>query len=242
MKPHFLWLLLAIGPCFAFGQTKVTRTYPINKGQSVSVKFDYPKLIRVSSWAGNEIVVEATININEGENNEAFQLLDTASAGWISIRGTVDMKSIPESYYVVANGSKIRFTTKQDLQAYIADKKDEIRSNYQTKDVDISIDIKIPEGVSTELVSVYGTVELLNCNMPILVDAKYGNVDASVRAKNTGQVKLTTRYGKIYTNLDLKPTEQIDKNFFTSITATPGTGPKYELSAPYGNIYLRNAL
>ncbi|WP_257667330.1 hypothetical protein [Parapedobacter tibetensis] len=92
------------------------------------------------------------------------------------------------------------------------------------------------------LTSVYGMVELVNFDAPISVEAKYGGIDASLDERRIGEIKLTNRFGKIYTDLPLTLTEKEDRDFYTSITATPGKGPSYVISASYGNIYLRKAL
>jgi len=242
MKSIFLWLFIAIGPCFALAQTKINKSYPVTGRQTVDLHFDYPRVVRISTWEGREIVVEATVKIDNGEFDRAFTLAENTSEGKISISNKLDMDLIPNSYYVGDKGSRIKFNTKQELDAYMAKNGGVTYSSYQQKDIDITIDIKVPTGVSTVLTSVYGIVEVRNFNGPINVDAKYGGVDASLTEKAIGRLQLTNRYGKIYTNLNLQPTERIEKNFFTSITALPGKGPAYDFSSSYGNIYLRSSI
>lgn len=242
MKYLFLWLLIAVGSCFCLAQTKMNKAYPLAKGQTVDLHFDYPKTVHLSTWEGNEVLITATIKINNGESDKAFTLVESESEGKISISNKLDMDLIPDNYYIIENGSKIRFNTKQDMTAYTAEKGGKITSTYQTKDIEISIDIKVPAHVSTEVASVYGLVEVSNFDGPIKIDAKYGGVDVSVAEKAIGKLQLTTQYGKIYTNLNLRPTEQVDKSFFTSITALPGKGPEYNLKSAFGNIYLRSSL
>lgn len=241
MKSIFLWLFIAIGPCFALAQTKVSKSYPVTKGQTIDLHFDYPKIIHISTWDGNEISVVATVKINNGENDRAFTLIENTSEGKLSISNKVDMDLIPDSYYTVDNGNKIRFNSKKDLEAYISEKGGSRPSIFQQKDIEISLDIKIPVNVTTEIASVYGMVEVRNFNAPIKVDARYGGIDASITEKAIGRLDLTTRYGKIFTNISLQPTEKTEKDFFTSITASPGKGPGYSFTSSYGNIYLRSA-
>lgn len=240
MKSMFLWLFIAIGPCFTLAQTKISRSYPVTKGQTVDLRFDYPKNVRISTWNSQEISIVATVRINDGESNGAFSLVEHTSAGKISISNKVDMNLIPQSYYSVENGNKIRFNTKRDLEAYISQKGGNRPATYQQKDIEISLDIKVPVDVSTQITSVYGLVEVQNFNGPIKVDATYGGIDASLAEKAIGRLQLTTQYGKIYTNLSLQPIEKTEKDFFTSITALPGKGPGYRFASTYGNIYLRS--
>ncbi|RZM28032.1 MAG: hypothetical protein EOO88_10565 [Pedobacter sp.] len=242
MKRTILWLIIAMGPCFALAQTKVNKSYPVAKGQTVSFHFDYPKTVHISTWDGSEIVVEATVKINNGESDRAFSLSASTSGNTVSISNKLDMDLIPEAYYIVDKGIKVRFNSRQDLDAYVADKGSTRISTYQQKDVEVSINIKVPAGISTELTSIYGMVELENFNGPIKVDAKYGGVDASLSEKSIGKLQLTTRYGKIFSNLTFRPTEQTQKDFYTAITAAPGNGPSYDFNSAYGNIYLRSSV
>jgi len=242
MKSLVLWLLIAIGPCLALAQTKINKSYPVTKGQTIDLHFDYPKLVHISTWEGNEIVVEATVKINNGESDRAFSLTESTSGDRISISNKLDMDMIPDTYYILDKGIKTRFTSKQDLDAYVAQQGSTRVSTYQQRDIEVSINIKIPNGMNTEIMSTYGIVEVGTFNAPIKVDARYGGIDASVAAQSVGKLQLTTRYGKIFTNLTLQPTERIQKDFFTSITASPGSGPSYDFSSTYGNIYLRSSV
>jgi len=243
MKAIIFWLFTALVPCIALSQTKVTKSYPVKNGQTIQFRFDYPKIIRISTWEKNEIAVEATVSINDGKNNDAFSLEENTVDGKILISNKLDVKQIPNAYYIVENGIKTKFNSKEDLDNYQKDKNRQSGvSIYQTQDVQITIDIKVPNNVNTDIASVYGIVELKDFNGPIKIDAKYGGVDASLTEAKIEKIKLTNHYGKIYTDLSLKPTEQTEKNFFTSITASPGKGPEYDFSSNFGNIYLRNQI
>ncbi|WP_316844150.1 hypothetical protein [Pedobacter psychrodurus] len=240
MKSILCWLLMAMVPYIAFSQTKINKSYPVKKGGVVELHFDYPKVVHISSWDKNEIGLEASVKINGGENDSAFSISQSEVDGRMVISNKIDMDKIPEAYYAKENGIKKRFNSKADLDAYMKEKTGTRISSYQQKDIEITINIMIPSGISTEVTSVYGIVELKDFKGPIKVDARYGGIDASISQAAIGKIKLTNRYGKIYTNLNLKPTELKEENFFTSLTAAPGVGASYDLSSSYGNIYLRN--
>ncbi|MCZ4223813.1 hypothetical protein [Pedobacter rhodius] len=243
MKILLLRLFMALLPCIAFSQTKITKSYPVAKGQMIELRFDYPNVIRVSTWDKNEISIEASVKINQGENNDAFSLVEYSGNGKVSISNKLDMDNIPKTYFLVENGIKTRFTTKADMDNYRKEKTGTNNiSYYQQKDIEVTLDIKVPANVTTDLASVYGIVELRNFDGPIKVDAKYGGIDASLTEDKIGKITLTNHFGKIYSNLNLKPTAQKEQNFFTSITAMPGKGPDYDISSNYGNIYLRSSV
>ncbi len=242
MKSLFLWLCMAVVPCFAFSQHTIERSYPVQKGQKVVFKFDYPKLITVSNWDKNEVSVEAIVQVNDGDDKEVFSLLEQTANGELTISNKVDMEKVNEVYYLMKDGIKTKFTSKADLEAYRKEVGNSgVTSVYQQKDFQITIHIKVPSHVSTELNAVYGMVELNQLTSPVTVNAKYGGVDASINGSKVGEIKLVNRYGKIYTDIDLKPTDQTQKLFFTSITAQPGRGPLVDLQSSFGNIYVREA-
>lgn len=241
MKYASLILFILLAPVWTIAQTKISKTYPLGNIRRIELNFDYPKLIHVSSWDKKEIAVTATVNINNGKNNSAFTLTENSTAGKIMIGNTLDMAQVPETYYLTVNGLKTRFDSKKDFENYKNDHSGLLSttSSYIQKDIDITIEVKIPSHISTDVISTYGTVELANYDGPIRIDAKYGGIDATLQEDKIGLITLTDHYGKIYSNLKLKPTKQTEENFFTSIAASPGSGPTYDINAYYGNIYLR---
>lgn len=241
MKTILSLLLIAIFPGYSFSQTKVSKTYPLGSARKIELKFDYPKIVHVSSWDKKEISVEASVKINDGQNDQAFTLQETTADGTISISNKIDMSQIPDAYYVMIDGIKTRFNSKQDFENYRNEKSGTHNriSSYQQKDIVVTVEVKLPAGISTDVVSVYGMIELADMDGPVKVTATYGGIDASLNTSKIGQIKLTNRFGNIYSNLELKPTAQKQENFYTSITASPGKGPSYEINSSYGNIYLR---
>ncbi|MET0573557.1 MAG: hypothetical protein ABWZ79_19205, partial [Pedobacter agri] len=72
------------------------------------------------------------------------------------------------------------------------------------------------------------------------IDAKFGGIDARLSQQQVGTLKMTNRFGKIYTNYNFQPNEVKEQRFFTSIAAHPGKGASYDFNSSFGNIYLRN--
>jgi hypothetical protein len=235
-------LLVALLPVCASSQTKVTRSYPVQKNQQIELKFDYPKIVHISTWDKNEIEITASVNINEGANNDAFTLVEHTADGKISISNKINLDQIPESYYIMENGVKTKFNSKKDMDAYKVQRtgKGQSISYYSQKGIEVTLEIKVPADRLTTVKSVYGMIELADFNGPVIAEATYGGIDATLNQNKIGQIKLTNRFGKIFSDLTLKPIAQKEENFYTSITASPGNGPSYEISASYGNIYVRN--
>ncbi len=230
--------------CFASqAQQTITKTYPVKAGQELELSFDYPKVVKISTWNKPEISITATVSINDGENNEAFQLVEATNGSVLSIKNIIkDLEKLPKRYTVIQNGKKTVYATKEDFKKLTVDLKG-ARSYSEGVDMEITLDIKIPESQQKTFVKAkYGIVELVNYKAPIKVDATYGGIDASINETATGKVSATTHYGQIYSNLKLNITDKEEKDFYTSITSSMGNGPAYALKSTYGNLYLRKSL
>ncbi|MVN92651.1 hypothetical protein [Mucilaginibacter aquatilis] len=232
-----LWLSLTVANV-AGAQTIINKSYPIKKGQPLELKFDYP-VVKITTWEKNEVAVIAKVNINDGENDDAFTLSDRINNGALQISNKLtDLDKLPHRYTVQEAGKKIVFKTEADFKAYKS-KMGVIRSYSNGVDMDVSIEVKVPVNTPTTVKATYGMVQLVNCNTPIVVDAVYGGIDATLNKAQVGQIKATTSYGHIFSNLDLVLTDNTKRDFFTSITAQPGKGPAYDLKSTYGKIYMR---
>jgi hypothetical protein len=231
-----LALLLVQGATIA--QTVVNRSYPVKAGEKLLLKFDYP-VVRVSTWDQKEVAITAMVSINDGENDNAFTLQNESNYGVLEISSHIkDMDKLPRHYTVLQDGKKTVFKTEEEFKDYKS-KAGSVRSYSTGTDIDIKLEIKVPAGTPTEIKSVYGIVELANFNAPVNIDATYGGIDASLDKSRAGQIKATTMYGKIYSNLNLELTDHKQQDFFNSITAEPGKGPAYTFKSTYGKIYIR---
>jgi hypothetical protein len=244
MKLHILMVLVALViPEPEYAQTQINKSIPVQAGQTIVMHFDYPELVRVTTWDKNEVEVKGTVNINNGENDDAFQLETSNTGGTVNIRSQIkDMKNLPQRITVVRGGQKMIFRDKEALKKYEQEhgKGHDVMS--YGSDIDIQLEIKVPRNMTTRVESVYGMVEVQGFSGPLTVEATYGGVDASVSEKATGEIIAQTNYGEIYTNLDTKfGGDKTDKDFHTYVSAKPGTGPKYNFESKYGNVYIRKA-
>jgi hypothetical protein len=49
-------------------QTPVNKTYPVTADQKISLRFDYPELVKITTWDKNEISIVGSVSINSGES------------------------------------------------------------------------------------------------------------------------------------------------------------------------------
>jgi len=235
--------LTFISPCI-FGQRQIDETIAVKSGQTLNMRFDYPELIQISTWDKNEISITGTATINFGANDDAFELNISNQGNEIRVENHIkNMKSLPQIVTIVDNGKKMVFRTKEEYRKY----KSENGSTYDVMswgvDVEIVLDIKVPRTMNTSVESVYGMVEVKNFSAPLSVVAKYGGVDAALNESMVGELNAETNYGQIYSNLDVKFGGEglRERDFYTHVSAKPGSGPRFDFESQYGNVYLRKS-
>ena len=244
MKATPIFMIALIGACNLHAQTIIDKSIAVASGQQVIVHFDYPELVRVSTWDKNEVSIHCSVSINQGENDDAFELSTSTAGNVISVRNEIkDLKSLPHRITVVDGAQRITFKDRAELKKYQQEKgKGSFDMVSSGVDMDIIIDVKVPRNVVTTVESVYGMVEVKDFNGPLTVDATYGGVDAALIERTAGEITAETNYGEIYTNLESKfGGKPLSEDFHTLVTARPGNGPKYMFESTYGNVYIRKA-
>lgn len=239
MKKLTIFVMTSLVGIFT-AQTTINKSFSTTKNQNISLKFDYPQLIKISTWDKDEVQISGTVNINDNENNQAFQIKESKNGNSLVIEGNVsEMDKIPHRITVHKGNEKLTFKTKEDYQQY--SKANGVTFNTMSNGVDINIEleIKVPKSVKTQIEAKYGLVEVKNFGGEISVDATYGGIDATIAEKNTGKLSAETYYGQIYSNLNTKFAGKDSDDFHTLVNATFGSGPQYSLESKYGNIYLR---
>ena len=234
-------LLLSVN---LFAQTTVNKLIPVAAGQKINMHFDYPELVRVSTWTRSEISIQGSVSINGGENDDAFELQTKTVGSTISVESEIKgLKDLPQRMTIVRNGQKVVFKTKADYRKYCNENGRDFNFMSTGVDMEIVLDIKVPENTETRIESVYGMVEIKQFAGPLIVDATYGGVDAALQERATGELIAETDYGQIYTNLDIKfANDNLRvRDFNTYVSAKPGSGPRYSFESKYGNVYLRKA-
>jgi hypothetical protein len=236
-------LLCLISFC-GMAQTPVNKTVPVKAGQRINLNFDFPQLVKVSTWDKNEVQVTGTISINEGENDDAFQLELSSDAIEVEVSGKMhDLNKLPHRVTVWnTEGTKMIFKSEAEYKKYRRESGLSFNRMNNGPDIDIVLEIKVPKNVFTKVHSTYGVVEVTNFTGPLNAESTYGAVDAALTEKAVGDLRAVTNYGDIYTNFDSKFSGGELGDFHTMVSVKPGNGPSYSFESKYGNVYLRKAL
>ncbi len=245
MKIKVAILIVAlVTPAKDYAQTQLNKIFVVKQGQHISMHFDYPELVRISTWDRNEISLQGTVSINNGENDDAFIVENTTIGNTIRIDAFIrNIKTLPERIVLNQNGQTITFRDKAELKKYQETHGKSFNTMSQGPDIEIELTIMVPKNVNTTVKAEYGLVEVKNFTGPIKVESTYGGVDAAVSEAVSGEIFAETNFGEIFTNLDARfASNTHDENdFHTAVTAKPGNGPRYSFGSKFGNVYIRKA-
>lgn len=231
-------------PTKEYAQTQLNKVVPVKPGQSISMNFDYPELVKISTWDRNEISIQGTVSINNGENDEAFIIENSTNGNTLRLDAYIkDIKKLPELIVIVRDGQKIILRDKEELKKYQQANGKGYNSMSFGPDIDIELVIRVPKNINTIVKAEYGLVEIENFEGPLEVTSTYGGVDAAISEASTGQIFAETNFGDIFTNLNAKfgGDDARNDDFHTAVSATPGKGPRYSFESKFGNVYIRRA-
>lgn len=236
-------LLLSLVTGALAAQTPVTKSFATTTGQKIVFRFDFPELIKVSTWEKNEILITGKVSINGGENDDAFEITEAASGNTMTVEGRIkNLKQLPHRFTINNGQEKITFKTLDDFEKYKQEHGRTYKYTSNGVDIDITLEIRVPRNMETKIEATYGMVEVKDFTGPLTVDAIYGGVDVTLQTKTTGELIAETGFGQIYSNLDLKFNGGEFEDFHTQISVKPGSGPRYSFESKYGNVYLRKPL
>ena len=230
-------------------QTDFEKKVPVQAGQPLHMVFEHPELIRIQTWESDHILVKGSVSINKGESDEAFQLKVDKSGNALTITSYLeDEENIPRRIVIRQDDTDYYFPTsdrndpevKKFLDAHDG------KYTYMTTGIikEIRLDIFVPVNTTTLIEAKFGMVEVKDFKAPLIVNSKFGGVDASLATSRVGHLKASTRFGEILSNLDITfdTNKQEDTHdHWTIITATAGHGPDYEFESKFGKVYLRKA-
>jgi hypothetical protein len=229
MKKIFLALLILCIAFNGFAQRKVDETFKVANGQKVKLHLKFAKEIKIVQASGNDIRLTATVNIDEGAGNSAYQLKTSDASGV--------------------------FQVEDDYGDYFEKKRKESNGNSYGTNMEISYVIYVPENISlivksisgdlvadnfkgeleTDLVS--GDVNIKGYKGKLQLKSVSGNLDV---AMNAGNIDAKTVTGTIYSDLDINIQNKKEGGYSSHIKGTVNDGKELvKLETVSGNIYMR---
>ncbi|MEM8901530.1 MAG: hypothetical protein AAGC85_25700 [Bacteroidota bacterium] len=250
LMPILVWLLLCLN---LPAQQSRTETVNAERIEKLYGDFEWGNAV-FSSWNRNEIEIKATYSINDGENDDAFQLKVKENNNQLSVYVDVkDFESLPRKIMVWKDGVKYIFPEgkdKEENQRMIREKLgEEARDMYSHGvDIDIQVEIKVPERLFVNVESTYGNLVFDSFQNKVKAKNTYGGieavyssgespkeadlsstysyVDVSLPDSEGRNIEMTTEYGSLYTdmNIELDADRSEERSFYQRVAGTINRG------------------
>ena len=263
------YIIIVITLCVmqdSYAQKLISESYPILQITNIHVESEYAN-IEIESYEGESIEIEASININQNMDNEAFDIAVKVNDNEIDITTKLDEENIPKRVIMKDENGNTNIINDDDPSIKnIGEIKGEYISINYGIETNIIIKIKLPKNKNIRVKSIYGDLILngkyndilaqitygnidvvqseVDSHSNIVLISTYGHVDYSVPKNANITFELSSSYGEIFTNLDVIST---NKNTHSNICGNENSGEyilnagnsKANVTATYADIYLR---
>lgn len=241
-------ILTLIGLCMLtftfYGQEEVvTKSFPVKKSDKVTLEFKYPELVQIKTWDKNEVQIKSTVFINDGKDNDSFELNSETNRDGITI--TSQIKDIDKfkngNYYVGGrNDDDGDVTISKNGQSITVGSGRGGR--YDGVRISVVLEIMVPKEAELSVNAQFGLVEVIDLPKTISVEAKFGGADITLLESSIESLWAATSWGQIYANLSQKM--RIGGNDMPGKEMTArikeGIGNKsIKVDSEFGNVFLR---
>lgn len=240
MKKSILIAVMLLAGITANAQSEISESYPLTNEDKISIKFEYPTLVKIHTWQKNEVKVEATIEIDGGNKDETFSLKGKSERGTFYLKSKLTGLSKSENYFFSSDdddGESVRI--KEKGRTIVVGNDDAL--SHRGVEIEIVVDVYVPESLAVDVNAKFGLVEVLDLPHRLDVDSEFGGIDVSVNAKDISELDASTAWGQIYSNLedsmDLRGGDSIGEVMRASLNSSGQK--KLYLDSQFGNVYLR---
>ena len=224
----FPFLILLFPMSALQAQRNVEKNASLDAGQAVNLEFKFADKIDIRIWEKSEALVKATVDINDNQDNEAFDLMVSENSSAVTFKS--EIKDMDKLQRVIR-----KTVTKEDgtTKTY----------EYCSVDMDLFFEVFLPSGVPLSINTISGDIELEEYKGELVIKTISGFIDLTLGSKEKATLKMSTISGEIYSNLDLefggeKP--NLPRIGGTKINAMQnGGGTRMELETISGDIFLR---
>lgn len=241
-----LFLLIAIGlGCSVQSQTRVEKTIAVRSGQKVEMYFKRPELITIKTWDKSEIQVVGNVSINNGANDDAFEIISTDDEV-LSIKSAIkNYNDLPRNLVIRYKGEDYFFNTNNPNAPEVVKFKSEMDGGYDYMRngviTDITLEIMVPKNIDLEIESKFGLVEVYGFTNKLEVISKFGGIDASIDPQRSASLNVRTKFGEVYSNLDMEfsSRDRYDIGRWVTLEGKGNTSDTHYFKSEFGNVYLR---
>ncbi|MBC6996319.1 hypothetical protein QWY85_19890 [Neolewinella lacunae] len=249
---RFLFLLLAVAAPF-FVQAQGDRQDIALQGARVVQIFAAFSSVSVTTGGTDAVSVHHVLTADGEDRPELRKLEIDRENGILRIREVLPTAELLEREF----GGK-------GVETYQSDEGG--KNRYWGVKIDATLKIVVPAGILISVETVYGGIAVTNVGGLQQAKAKYGAldivfgpgtrvgdldlysnygaVDLTLPPGQAANLDITTEYGELLSDLDLKldTAASEEKDYYQRVIARiNGGGTRVQCRAPYGNVYLRKA-
>lgn len=245
---NFIYIMLFLGVVLpGTAQKRFEKSIPVKSSQKVAMNFNHPKLITINTWDKNEIGIVASVSINQGGGDDAFDI-EYTTGETLRINSYIkNFDQIPSKIAIKYQGTEYFFDTSDwndpKIQKF---KKEKGEGNFEYMHhgvmVDIKLEINVPKGIVLDVESKHGLVEVIGLTKDMEIESKFGGIDVSVFPEVSAKMRVKTKFGEVYSNLDTKFTSQDNYGIGRWVTMNAEMNSarySYYFKSEFGNVYLR---
>lgn len=221
-------VLFLVLPFTLYAQRNVEKIASMEPNQAVNLEFKFADKIDIKTWNNKEVLVKVSVNINDNQDNDAFNLIvNEYSSGIIFESEIEDMDKLRRRYK--------KIVTKEDgtTETY----------EYCSADMDLFFEVFLPPDVSLSINTISGDIEIGKYQGELDVKTIGGFIDLSLDSWKKADLEMNTISGEIYSNMDLDFSgKKLGSPHVggTKIEASlNGGGTGIELKTISGDIFLR---
>jgi hypothetical protein len=219
MKNLLIVALLALGLLPAQAQKVIEKHLNYAANGFVSMNFQISDSIRIITWNKNEVYVKSSIDVNDNQNNDDYNMVFDETGGTINIQGKLETNKI----------RRRKDSTKDCCCCYC---------NYESR---IIHEVHIPENADFSVETINGNIIITGNTAEIRAHTISGYVDLAIAPSRKAELKMHTITGTMFSNVDLntggKPLRHVGGSSVS--TDLNGGGKRIDLETISGNIFLR---
>lgn len=248
MKKTLLSIMLVmLGAGTLMAQTKINQTFDVKSVDELDLIFEYPELVQIKVWDGKEVKVEGTVNIQNGEFDEDFEIKGSSGNGKFTIESSIrnlKKRRGNHSVYTYSDDDDDENTSvtvsSKGTTINVGSRKN--RTFRNGINISIELVVTIPRNMKVVLNARYGLVEVLENPKALEIDARYGGVDVRIDEAGSLEFDASTQWGQIFTNLDVPikmgGNDSMGKWMRARASLKKGDN-RLSIESQYGNVYLR---
>lgn len=242
-------LALLLLSTIAYSQKEVKYEFDATNIKEVNIQLEFPELVKLKSWDGDKVRITGSAMVNMGAHDDNFEIEANREPGRLFITSQIrDIGNIPHKVWAKQEDGTIRYFDSPDwrseeVQKYL-DENPGHRSISNGVIKQIALEIYVPKNMALTINCKYGLLEIKDFDAPLNANSKFGGIDITFSAKNRIDVSAKTKFGEVYSNLDIE-----FKNTYGSIndhnnwlvleSKFNNGGLSYTLKSEHGDLFLR---